>query len=102
MFSENENPLRDPVSQPPAQGAAYWLATLSDESCSDAERQQFSEWLRASTGNVEEFLRLSTLTRAASRQSGLWPDRSVESLIAEAQASSNIATLEIRRTGVEP
>jgi transmembrane sensor len=93
MVSETDNPT---------QGAAYWLATLSDESCSDAERQQFSEWLRASTRNVEEFLRLSTLTRAASRQSGLWPDRSVESLIAEAQASSNIATLEIRRTGVEP
>lgn len=90
MFSANENPT---------QGAAYWLATLSDESCSDAERQQFSEWLRASTRNVEEFLRLSTLTRAASRHGELWPDRSVESLIAEAQASSNVATLESRRAG---
>jgi transmembrane sensor len=99
MFSENDNPNRDPASQPPAQGAAYWLATLSDESCSDAERQQFSEWLRASTRNVEEFLRLSTLARAASRHGELWPDRSVESLIAEAQASSNIATLETRRAG---
>lgn len=99
MFSENENPLRDPAAQSPAQGAAYWLATLSDESCSDAERQQFSEWLRASTRNVEEFLRLSTLTRAASRHAELWPDRSVESLIAQAQASSNVATLEARHTG---
>jgi transmembrane sensor len=99
MFSENENPSRDPASQSPAQGAAYWLATLSDESCSDAERQQFSEWLRASTRNVEEFLRLSTLARAASRHGELWPDRTVESLIAEAQASSNVATLESRRPG---
>jgi transmembrane sensor len=99
MFFETDNPNRDPASQPPAQGAAYWLATLSDESCSDAERQQFSEWLRASTRNVEEFLRLSTLARAASRHGELWPDRSVESLIAEAQASSNIATLETPRTG---
>src|SRR5689334_16809 len=98
MFSENENPLRDPAAQSPTQGAAYWLATLSDESCSDAERQQFSEWLRASTRNVEEFLRLSTLTRAASRHAELWPDRRIESLIAEAQASSNIATLETRHT----
>ena len=99
MFSENENPTRDPAAQLPAQGAAYWLATLSDESCSDAERQQFSEWLRASTRNVEEFLRLSTLTRAASAHSELWPERAVESLIAEAQASANVATLESRRAG---
>ena len=99
MSSAKENPPRDPVAQSPAQGAAYWLAALSDESCSDAERQQFSEWLRASTRNVEEFLRLSTLTRTASRHGGLWPDRSVESLIAEARASSNVATLESRRPG---
>src|SRR4030095_15077161 len=65
----------------------------------DAERQQFAEWLRASTRNVEEFLRLSTLTRTASRHGGLWPDRSVEALIAEARASSNVAALEPRRAG---
>jgi transmembrane sensor len=99
MSSANENSTRDPAAQPPAQGAAYWLATLSDESCSDAEREQFSEWLRASTRNVEEFLRLSTLTRTASRHGGLWPDRSVEALIAEARASSNVAALEHRRAG---
>jgi transmembrane sensor len=99
MSSANENSTRDPAAQPPAQGAAYWLATLSDESCSDAERQQFSQWLRASTRNVEEFLRLSTLTRTASRHGGLWPDRSVEALIAEARASSNVAALEHRRAG---
>jgi transmembrane sensor len=99
MSSANENSTRDPAAQPPAQGAAYWLATLSDESCSDAERQQFSEWLRASTRNVEEFLRLSTLTRTASRHGSLWPDRSVEALIAEARASSNVAALEPRRAG---
>ena len=99
MSSANENSTRDPAAQPPAQGAAYWLATLSDESCSDAERQQFSEWLRASTRNVEEFRRLSTLTRTASRPGSHWPDRSVEALIAEARASSNIAALEHRRAG---
>jgi transmembrane sensor len=91
MSSANENSTRDPAAQPPAQGAAYWLATLSDESCSEAERQEFSKWLRASTRNVEEFLRLSTLTRTASRHGGLWPERSVEELIAEARGSSNVA-----------
>jgi transmembrane sensor len=99
MSSTHESPLRDPAAQSPAQGAAYWLATLSDESCSDAERQQFSEWLRASTRNVEEFLRLSTLAHAASKHGALWPDRTVESLIAEARASSNVASLESRRAG---
>jgi len=97
MSFANENPNRDPTEQSPAQGAAYWLATLSDESCSDIEREQFSQWLRASTRNVEEFLRLSTLMRRASGQGGLWSDRSVESLIAEARASSNVATLPSRR-----
>ncbi|HEY7642226.1 MAG TPA: FecR domain-containing protein [Steroidobacteraceae bacterium] len=101
MSPSNEHSTRDPAAQTPAQGAAYWLATLSDESCSESERQQFSEWLRASTRNVEEFLRLSTLARTASRRGALWPDRSVESLIAEAQASSNVATLESKRTGAE-
>lgn len=101
MSSANENPLRDPAAQSPVQGAAYWLATLSDESCSDAERQQFSEWLRASTRNVEEFLRLSTLARAASKHGALWPDRTVESLIAEARSSSNVAALESNRASDE-
>jgi transmembrane sensor len=99
MSFANENPNRDPTEQSPAQGAAYWLATLSDESCSDIEREQFSQWLRASTRNVEEFLRLSTLARTASRHGGLWPDRTVESLIAEARASSNVATLPSKRAG---
>jgi len=97
MPSPNENPLRDSAAQSPAQGAAYWLATLSDESCTDAERQQFSEWLRASTRNVEEFLKVSTLARVASQRSALWPDRTVESLIADARASSNVAALESNR-----
>jgi transmembrane sensor len=99
MSFANENPNRDPTEQSPAQGAAYWLATLSDESCSDIEREQFSQWLRASTRNVEEFLRLSTLARTASSHGGLWPDRTVESLIAEARASSNVATLPSKRAG---
>ena len=96
MSFATENPNRDPTAQSPAQGAAYWLATLSDESCSDIEREQFSQWLRASTRNVEEFLRLSTLARKASSQGGSWPDRTVESLIAEARAGSNVAILPSR------
>lgn len=101
MSSLNETPLRDPTAQSPAQGAAYWLATLSDENCTAAERQQFSRWLRASTSNVEEFLKLSTLAHAASRHGASWPERTVESLIAEARASSNVAALESNRASGE-
>lgn len=98
MYSDNPRPTHDPAAQSPAHGAAYWLATLSDESCTDGERQQFSEWLRASARNIEEFLKLSTLVRTANRRAELWPDHSVASLIAEAKASSNVAALKSRIT----
>jgi ferric-dicitrate binding protein FerR (iron transport regulator) len=85
----------DPAAEHAAAGAAHWLAVLSDENCTDAERQQFYEWLRASTHNVDEFLRLSTLARFATRRE-LWPTDSVESLVAAARASTNVTPL---RTG---
>lgn len=94
MRSDNEHPAYGPAAQSPSQAAAWWLATLSDEGCSDVERQQFSEWLRASTRNVEEFLRLSTLARTVNTRPELWPERSAKSLIAEARASANVAILE--------
>lgn len=102
MHSDNPHPNHDLAAQSPVQGAAYWLATLSDESCTDTERQQFSEWLRASTRNIEEFLRLSTLVRMANRRGDVWPDRSIESLIAAARASSSIAVLEPRDAAGPP
>jgi transmembrane sensor len=82
----------DPAAQQAASGAAHWLAVLSDENCTDAERQQFFEWLRASTHHVDEFLRLSTLARYATRRE-LWPADSVESLVAAARASRNVTPL---------
>lgn len=89
----------DPNEQHAMQGAAHWLATLSDESCTDAERQQFSEWLRASTRNVEEFLRLSTLARSLGKRE-LWPEQTIEQLVEEARASSNVTTLEPRGAAI--
>jgi transmembrane sensor len=88
MPTVNEEAVNDQA----APQAAYWLATLMDESCSEAERQQFFEWLRGSTRNVEEFLRLSTLARRAQRRE-LWPDRSIESLLADARAGANVTGL---------
>lgn len=99
MQPDTENPpRRDPNALHARQGAAHWLATLSDESCTDAERQQFFEWLRSSTRHVDEFLRLSTLARHASRRE-LWPDQDIDALIAAARARSNVATLEPQAEG---
>ncbi|MGH8178839.1 MAG: FecR family protein [Steroidobacter sp.] len=83
----------DPLAQRAAQDAARWLATLSDEHCGEAERDQFFQWLRSSTQHVDEFLRVSSLARCASRRE-LWADDSVDSLIAAARADSNVLTLD--------
>jgi transmembrane sensor len=93
MHFDPETPeSHDAAAKQAALGAARWLAVLSDESCTEAERRQFFEWLRASTHHVDEFLRLSTLARFATRRD-LWPTDSVESLIAAARASLNVTPL---------
>ena len=76
------------------QCAAHWLSVLSDESCTEAERQQFFAWLRASGQNVDEFLKVSHLDAHLNRRE-LWPNESVADLVAAAKASgaSNVATL---------
>lgn len=76
------------------QCAAHWLSVLSDESCTEAERQQFFTWLRASGQHVDEFLKLSRLDARLNRRE-LWPNESVADLIAAAKASGegNIAIL---------
>jgi transmembrane sensor len=85
----------DALAQRAAEDAARWLAALTDENCSDDEREQFFRWLRNSTLHVNEFLRVSTLARHAKRRD-VWPADSIESLIAAAQGNSNVTTLEPR------
>ena len=70
------------------QCAAHWLSVLSDENCSEAERQQFFAWLRASGQHVDEFLKLSRLDARLNRRE-LWPNQSVADLIAAARASGD-------------
>lgn len=67
-----------------AQQAAEWLVLLADDR-SHEQRAAFLAWLRASTVHVEEFLRLSTLDRRLRRRE-LWPDDSLEDLVAAAKA----------------
>lgn len=76
------------------QCAAHWLSVLSDENCTEAERQQFLTWLRASGQHVDEFLTLSRLDALLNRRE-LWPEQSVADIVAMAKASaeSNVAVL---------
>lgn len=94
MQSDHDNNARDPATTHAMQCAAHWLAVLSDENCTEAERRQFLVWLRASGQHVEEFLRLSRLNAQCSRRE-LWPQASVAELVAAAKASGegNVATL---------
>lgn len=72
-----------------AREAAGWLVVLSDSECAREDREEFVAWLRRSNLHVEEFLRISELTRGLSnyaRKRAFWPDDSVADLIAKARA----------------
>nr|WP_298718673.1 FecR domain-containing protein [uncultured Steroidobacter sp.] len=86
MHPDRDN-TPDPATTHARQCAAHWLSVLSDENCTEPERQQFFAWLRASGQHVDEFLRLSRLTGRMSQRE-LWPDADVARLIAEAKASA--------------
>jgi len=69
--------------------AALWLTVCSDPNATDADRAAFVDWLRRSNLHVEEFLRLSAMTRRLSGSS-LWPEDTVQELIACAQRSTDV------------
>jgi transmembrane sensor len=68
-----------------ADEAAEWLAILSDRACTEEERQDFVAWLRRSNLHVEEFLRISALTRRLTGTDSL-PRVDVEELVRNARA----------------
>jgi transmembrane sensor len=72
-----------------AEEAAEWLATVTDDSCTDEERQTFVEWLKRSNLHVDEFLRVSALTQRLTK-SDAWPQHDIEDLIAEATAVRDV------------
>ena len=79
-----------------ADEAAEWLAILTDASCTNEERQRFVEWLKRSNLHVDEFLRLSALTKQLTR-SALWPQHDIQDLIAQATTTQNVTALPDRR-----
>lgn len=74
------------------EAAAQWLATLEAGDCSADERREFIAWLRASTHNVNEFLRAGSLMHRLGDPS-LWPVKDVAALIEEARAPVSIERL---------
>jgi len=69
-----------------ARAAAEWLVILSDSECTHQEREEFVEWLRRSNLHVEEFLRISQLTRELA-DSKAWPQDSVAALVDRARSA---------------
>lgn len=92
----DQDTTRDPATTHARQCAAHWLSVLSDEKCTEAERQQFFAWLRASGQHVDEFLRLSRLAGRLN-QRDLWPDAEMAALIAAAKSSGeeNVTSLDV-------
>jgi len=68
-----------------ARAAAEWLVILSDPECTYEERLDFIAWLRRSNLHVEEFLRVSQLTRELAGSKS-WPQDSITGLIEKARA----------------
>ena len=91
MTQGSDNPGTSSGTRHPfvAREAAGWLVVLSDSECTREEREEFVAWLRRSNLHVEEFLRISELTKGLSnyaRKRAFWPDDSVADLIARARA----------------
>jgi transmembrane sensor len=81
-----------------AREAAGWLVALSDSECTREEREEFVVWLRRSNLHVEEFLRISELTKGLSNYR-FWPEDSVADLIARARAGDFAGVVSIGASG---
>jgi transmembrane sensor len=80
------------MERPVSEQAASWLATLSDEACTQEERTQFAAWLLRANTHVEEFLRVSALARTL-QGAVAWPQVDLEGLIAEARSQASVVDL---------
>jgi transmembrane sensor len=81
--------------------AAQWLATLEAGDCSEDERREFIAWLRVSTHNVDEFLRVGSLVHRLGDPK-LWPVKDVAALIEEARAPASIERLPVTERAAVP
>lgn len=77
---------------PVSKQAAAWLATLSDEACTNDERREFALWLVRANTHVDEFLRISALTRRL-QGARAWPGIDIDRLVDEARAEASVRIL---------
>ena len=80
------------AERPVSEQAAAWLATLSDEACTKEERREFALWLVRANTHVDEFLRVSALTRRL-QGARSWPDIDLDQLVSEARAENSVRLL---------
>lgn len=100
MTQSSDNPGTGSGTRHPfvAREAAGWLVVLSDSECTPEEREEFVAWLRRSNLHVEEFLRISELSKGLSNYK-FWPDDSVADLIAQARAGDLAGVVRIGAPG---
>jgi transmembrane sensor len=90
----SDNPIGGSRQPFLAREAAEWLVVLSDSEGTREEREEFVAWLRRSNLHVEEFLRISELTRSLSNYR-YWPEDSVADLIARTRAGDFASVVRI-------
>lgn len=89
MTSRSDNQFGgDGSASEPLAGAAEWLVTVSDPDCTHDDRQEFVTWLCRSNLHVEEFLRISQLTKELAT-SRAWPQDSIAELIEKARTADS-------------
>jgi transmembrane sensor len=92
MSPPRNTPKQTELDRSVTDQAAEWLAILSDESCGADERRAFAQWLTRANTHVDEFLKVSTLTRRL-QSAGNWPAIDVDRLVADARAEPNVVGL---------
>jgi transmembrane sensor len=75
-------------SLPVSEQAAHWWVVLHEDTCTVADREAFTAWVRRSPERVEAFLRVNLLMGTLHSKERSWPETSADELIRQARAAS--------------
>ena len=75
-------------SLPVSEQAAHWWVVLNEDTCTAADREAFTAWVRRSPERVEAFLRVNMLMGTLHSKERSWPETPADELIRQARASS--------------
>jgi transmembrane sensor len=84
---------RTVIPQQVADDAAEWFARLETERTSETTRRRFVDWLTRSPVHIEEFLRVSALHRALSRELKAQPDWLADVLADASMPPDNVVSM---------